>query len=80
VLTSTLIHSRGKAVPLLCIKVDVIAQHFNNLNLKFLYVILYDKLLCLTETYVLYELDKHIGMTTVKLLSNENLMFVLHGY
>jgi len=23
----------------------------------------------------LYELDKHIGMTTVKLLSNEDLMF-----
>jgi len=25
-----------------------------------------DKLLCLAETYILYELDKHIGMTTVK--------------
>ena len=29
-------------------------------------IILYNKLLCLTETYILYEFDKHIGMTTVK--------------
>ena len=28
--------------------------------------ILCNKLLCLTETYILYELHKHIGMTTVK--------------
>jgi len=28
-------------------------------------IILCNKLLCLTETYVLYELHKHIGMTTV---------------
>jgi len=31
-------------------------------------IILCNKLLCLTETYILYELDKHIGMTTVKKL------------
>ena len=29
-------------------------------------IILCNKLLCLTETYILYELDKHIGMTAVK--------------
>jgi len=29
-------------------------------------IILCNKLLCLTETYILYELDKHIRMTTVK--------------
>jgi len=27
--------------------------------------ILYNKLLCLTEIYILYELDKHIGMTNI---------------
>jgi len=55
----------------------MLAQHFSNLDLTFLYVFLCNKLLCLTETYILYELDKHIGMTTVKLLSNENLIFIL---
>ena len=29
-------------------------------------IILCNKLLRLTETYILYELDKHMGMTTVK--------------
>jgi len=28
-----------------------------------------NKLLCLTEIYTLYELDKHIGMTNVQLSS-----------
>jgi len=29
-------------------------------------IIFCNKLLCLTETYIVHELDKHIGMTTVK--------------
>ena len=29
-------------------------------------IILCNKLLCLSETYILYELEKHIGMTAVK--------------
>jgi len=32
-------------------------------------IILCNKLLCLTETYIFYELDKHFGMTTVKTLT-----------
>ena len=29
-------------------------------------IMLCNKLLCLTETYIFYELDKQIGVTTVK--------------
>ena len=29
-------------------------------------IILFNKLLCLTKTYILYELHKQIGMTTAK--------------
>ena len=32
-------------------------------------IILCNKLLCLTETCILYELDKYIRMTTVKILT-----------
>jgi len=44
----------------------MLAQHFSNLDLMFLYVrvFLCNKLLCLIETYMLHELDKHIGTTS----------------
>ena len=31
-------------------------------------IILCNKLLCLTETYASYKLDKHVGMTIVKII------------
>ena len=34
-------------------------------------IILCKKLSCLTETYIMYELDKHIGVTTVKIIHLE---------
>jgi hypothetical protein len=39
-------------------------------------VVVCNKLLCLTEIYSLYELDKHIGMTNVKI--NWKLEFAAH--
>jgi len=43
--------------------------HWNTPNL--LHKILCNKLLCLTETYILYELDKHISLTNVKKNTNK---------
>ena len=40
-------------------------------------IILCNKLLCLNETYILYELDKHIRLTTVKnLVAQQNITFL----
>jgi len=38
--------------------------------------ILCNKLLCLIEIYTLYELDKHIGMTNVKMICEVHKIFV----